>query len=74
MIYVQMHGQTYSCIQVCMKCHMNGAAAIVVFGALANFRDAKVPVRKVRFVSGTPFEKSAGVYANGVITSSMVPF
>lgn len=38
-----------------MKSHMAGAAAIVVLGAASMFGVAKVPVRKVKFVSGTPF-------------------
>jgi hypothetical protein len=45
-----------------MNCHIKGAAAIVVLGAFAGFCEANVPVRKVRFVSGTPlWEKFDGL-------------
>jgi hypothetical protein len=52
---------------------MNGAAAIDVLGALAKLPEGNVPVKNVRFVSGTPLEKLAGLYWKGDATSSSVP-
>lgn len=51
----------YSCIHVCMKSYMKGAAVVEVLGALESFCEANVPVTNVRFVSGRLVEKFAGL-------------
>lgn len=56
-----------------MNSHITGAPAMVVFHAPLGFLDPNVPVRKVKFVSGTSSEKSAVVKLNGVLIRSMVP-
>lgn len=61
--HTQERKRTHSCIHVCIKSQMKGAAANVVFGVLARLPDGNVPVKKVRFVSGMPVcEKFAGLY------------
>lgn len=57
-----------------MNSHITGAPAMVVFHALLLSLEPNVPVRKVKFVSGTPFVKSAGSKLNGVFIRSIVPF
>ena len=57
-----------------MMAHIAGAVAMVVFVAAAKFGEAKVPVRKVIFVSGIPVEvKFCGLNTKGVGISSRVP-
>jgi hypothetical protein len=66
--------ETYSCIHVCIKSQMKGAAFKVVFGELAKLAEGNVPAKKVRLVSGTPVsEKFAGLYWKGDAISSRVP-
>lgn len=43
-----------------MNSHITGAPAMVMFHVFLGSFEANVPVRNVKFVSGTPSEKSAG--------------